>query len=53
MRLALDNANVKPDEVDFISAHGTGTKANDITEARANRQVFGTPPRRARSPSSR
>ncbi|WNE96797.1 beta-ketoacyl-[acyl-carrier-protein] synthase family protein [Streptomyces luomodiensis] len=47
MRLALENARVKPDEVDFISAHGTGTKANDITEARAIRQVFGdaAPPR--------
>ncbi|WP_026424616.1 beta-ketoacyl-[acyl-carrier-protein] synthase family protein [Actinokineospora inagensis] len=46
MRLALENAGVKPDEVDFISAHGTGTKANDVTEAGAIRQVFGdTPPR--------
>ncbi|QKV94774.1 beta-ketoacyl-[acyl-carrier-protein] synthase family protein [Streptomyces sp. NA02950] len=41
MQLALDNARVKPDEVDFISAHGTGTRANDITEARAIHQVFG------------
>lgn len=47
MRLALDDARIKPEEVDFISAHGTGTKANDITEARAIRQVFGetAPPR--------
>ncbi|MET7937776.1 beta-ketoacyl-[acyl-carrier-protein] synthase family protein [Streptomyces sp. NPDC005322] len=47
MRLALDNARVKPEEVDLISAHGTGTRANDITEARAIRQVFGdaAPPR--------
>ncbi|TVL89230.1 beta-ketoacyl synthase [Streptomyces sp. SAJ15] len=47
MRLALDNAGVKPEEVDFISAHGTGTKANDVTEASAIRQVFGdqAPPR--------
>ncbi|MFF2148842.1 beta-ketoacyl-[acyl-carrier-protein] synthase family protein [Kitasatospora sp. NPDC058190] len=41
MALALENAGVKPDEVDLISAHGTGTKANDITEAGAIRQVFG------------
>jgi 3-oxoacyl-[acyl-carrier-protein] synthase II len=40
MQLALDNAGVKPHEVDLISAHGTGTKANDITETRAIRQVF-------------
>ncbi|MFE0106736.1 beta-ketoacyl-[acyl-carrier-protein] synthase family protein [Streptomyces sp. NPDC059009] len=46
MRLALQNAGVAPHEVDLISAHGTGTKANDITEAGAIRQVFGdTPPR--------
>lgn len=46
MRLAHDNAGVRPDEIDFISAHGTGTKANDITEAAAIRKVFGerTPP---------
>ncbi|GGT17762.1 beta-ketoacyl-[acyl-carrier-protein] synthase family protein [Streptomyces atratus] len=45
MELALDNAGVKPAEVDLISAHGTGTRANDITEAGAIREVFGTPPR--------
>ncbi|MFJ8250832.1 MULTISPECIES: beta-ketoacyl-[acyl-carrier-protein] synthase family protein [unclassified Streptomyces] len=41
MRLALDNAGVEPADVDFISAHGTGTRANDVTEARAVRRVFG------------
>ncbi|MGH3760664.1 beta-ketoacyl-[acyl-carrier-protein] synthase family protein [Actinophytocola sp.] len=46
MRLALDDAGVAPDEVDLISAHGTGTKANDITECGAIHDVFGpTPPR--------
>lgn len=46
MQLALDDAEVKGSEVDFISAHGTGTKANDVTEASAIRQVFGgSPPR--------
>ncbi|MFI7538934.1 beta-ketoacyl-[acyl-carrier-protein] synthase family protein [Streptosporangium sp. NPDC049376] len=44
MRLAHRDAGVKPEEIDFISAHGTGTKANDITEARAIHQVFGTRP---------
>lgn len=39
-------AAVTPEQVDFISAHGTGTKANDVTEVAAIRQVFGaaTPP---------
>lgn len=46
MQLALDNAGVKPEEVDLVSAHGTGTKANDITESRAIREVYGEAPPR-------
>ena len=46
MQIALENAGVKEEEVDLISAHGTGTKANDVTESRAIHDVFGdTPPR--------
>ncbi|MET8093893.1 beta-ketoacyl-[acyl-carrier-protein] synthase family protein [Micromonospora sp. NPDC005220] len=41
IQLALDNAGVKPGEVSLISAHGTGTKANDVTETRAIREVYG------------
>jgi 3-oxoacyl-[acyl-carrier-protein] synthase II len=41
MRLALDDAGVTPDQVDLISAHGTGTKANDATECGAIHSVFG------------
>ncbi len=41
IQLALDNAGIAPGEVDLISAHGTGTKANDVTETRAIRGVFG------------
>ncbi|HZN18861.1 MAG TPA: beta-ketoacyl-[acyl-carrier-protein] synthase family protein [Micromonosporaceae bacterium] len=41
MRLALENAKVKPEEVDLISAHGTATRANDVAEAGAIREVFG------------
>jgi 3-oxoacyl-[acyl-carrier-protein] synthase II len=41
MRLALDDAGVTPDQVDLISAHGTGTKANDATECGAIHDVFG------------
>ncbi|MFI6472215.1 beta-ketoacyl-[acyl-carrier-protein] synthase family protein [Streptomyces sp. NPDC050516] len=44
MEIAHRNAGVKPEDIDFISAHGTGTRANDVTEAGAIRQVFATPP---------
>jgi 3-oxoacyl-[acyl-carrier-protein] synthase II len=45
MRLAHRNAEVKPAEVDYVCAHGTGTPANDLTEARALLEVFeGAPP---------
>lgn len=41
MELALANAGVKPEEVDLVSAHGTGTRANDVTESSAIRKVYG------------
>jgi 3-oxoacyl-[acyl-carrier-protein] synthase II len=45
MRLAHRDAAVRPADIDFISAHGTGTKANDVTEAAAIHDVFdGRPP---------
>ncbi|MCP2182551.1 3-oxoacyl-[acyl-carrier-protein] synthase II [Prauserella alba] len=41
MALALDDAGISPGDVDLISAHGTGTKANDVTECGAIHSVFG------------
>jgi 3-oxoacyl-[acyl-carrier-protein] synthase II len=41
MRAAHRNAGVRPEDVDYISAHGTGTPANDLVEAGAIREVFG------------
>ncbi len=41
MRKALRNADVQPHEIDYISAHGTGTPANDRTECAAIREIFG------------
>jgi nodulation protein E len=41
MRSALEDAGVEPAAVGYINAHGTGTQANDATEAQAIRQVFG------------
>ncbi|MGN0240748.1 MAG: beta-ketoacyl-ACP synthase II [Candidatus Weimeria sp.] len=40
-RLCLDDAGVKPDEVDYINAHGTSTHLNDTTETKAIHAVFG------------
>jgi 3-oxoacyl-[acyl-carrier-protein] synthase II len=41
MRLALDSARVRPDDVDFISPHGSSTPLNDATETLAIKNVFG------------
>jgi 3-oxoacyl-[acyl-carrier-protein] synthase II len=41
MCLALENAHVRPEDVDYICAHGTSTPLNDITETEAIKKVFG------------
>jgi 3-oxoacyl-[acyl-carrier-protein] synthase II len=41
MRKALIEANINADQLDYINAHGTGTKLNDITETNAIKQVCG------------
>lgn len=41
MKMALDNAGVNPEQVDYINAHGTSTPMNDLYETMAIRQVFG------------
>ncbi|MCP4140379.1 MAG: beta-ketoacyl-ACP synthase II [Chloroflexi bacterium] len=38
---ALVSAAVNPDDVDYISAHGTATPLNDVTETRAIKRAFG------------
>lgn len=41
IRAALASAEIEPDTIGYVNAHGTGTTANDLTEARSIRSVFG------------
>ncbi len=41
MKNALDDASVRPEEVDYINAHGTSTPYNDKTETLAIKRLFG------------
>ncbi len=41
VRMALAEAEVNPEDVDYINAHGTGTRVNDVTETRVIKEVFG------------
>lgn len=41
MRQAIERSGIRPEDVDFVNAHGTGTKHNDAAEAKVMREVFG------------
>jgi 3-oxoacyl-[acyl-carrier-protein] synthase II len=46
MSRALEDANVRPQQVDYVNAHGTSTPYNDRTESMAIKKVFGEHARR-------
>jgi 3-oxoacyl-[acyl-carrier-protein] synthase II len=41
IELALQDAGISPDQVDYINTHGTSTVLNDLVETRAIKKVFG------------
>jgi len=41
MRLAMQDAGVRPEEINYINAHGTSTLQGDVTECLAIKKVFG------------
>jgi 3-oxoacyl-[acyl-carrier-protein] synthase II len=41
IKLALETAKVNPEDVGYISAHGTGTQLNDLAETKAIKTAFG------------
>ena len=41
MRAALRDASLRPEQIGYINAHGSGTPINDAVETRAIREVFG------------
>ena len=53
VRLALADAGVKPEEVDYVNAHGTSTKLNDAMETTCMKGVFGEHARKLRMSSTK
>jgi 3-oxoacyl-[acyl-carrier-protein] synthase II len=41
MRASLEDAGIKPEDVDYINVHGTGTRDNDVMECNAIKLTFG------------
>ncbi len=50
---AVKDAELNPDQVDYINAHGTGTRINDLTETAVVKKVFGNHARKLAMSSSK
>lgn len=46
IRMALDEAGLNPEDIDYVNAHGTGTRLNDPTETQVLKAAFGGHARR-------
>jgi len=42
IQMALDNARLSPNDIQYIHAHGTGTELNDVTETQTIKAIFGS-----------
>ncbi len=40
IRMALEEGGTNPEEIDYVNAHGTGTRLNDLTETQVIKEVF-------------
>ena len=53
MELALNEAGMKPDDVDYLNAHATSTPIGDVSEINAVRRLFGENPEKLKIGSSK
>ncbi len=53
MKFAMDDAGVKPEEIDYINAHGTGTHHNDLFETLAIKRALGDHARQVKISSTK